>query len=170
MFIKSTYKKCLIAVLFSAGSLMATSSNAQNASDIAKVTNGGTCGEQYDGSDKCDVTGADFSDQRITGWYRSLQASGANFSRTQLFAGDFFKANLAGADFSYANISGFEFNSTNLTGAKFVGARIASPFEGANMTSADLTDASISDMDNFLKYGHFCQTTMPDRTVNNRDC
>lgn len=170
MIIQSTYKKWLVAVLFGAGSVIATSTNAQNASDIANVTDGGACGIQFDGSDKCDVTDADFSDQRITGWYRHLQASGANFTRTQLVSGDFYKANLAGADFSYANIVGFEFHSVNLTGAKFVGTRISSTFEGANLTNADLTDAIINDMETFQAYAHFCNTTMPDGSVNNRNC
>ena len=165
-------KKKILAPALTALMVFAAPVAAQNAADIPKVKNGGQCGKQRNGSDKCDVSGADYSDQTINGWYYHLTAVRANFSRARMGPGSFGDGNLAGADFSYANIAGLDLSDTNLTGAKFIGARLSnSNLERANLTNATLKGAVIIDWERYvLPYVKLCNTTLPDGSKSNRDC
>lgn len=70
--------------------------------------------------------------------------TGANLSNANLMAAD-----LTGADLTRANLTGADLTLANLT--------------RANLTRANLTNANLTG-------ARFCETTMPDGTVNNANC
>lgn len=84
---------------------------------------------------------------------------GANLSKC-----DFSGQNLSGRDFSRTNLDKANFNSTDLTNANFSGAN----FGRSNLTGADLTGAKVSGAN--LGSAKFCNTIMPDGSVNDSDC
>jgi len=77
--------------------------------------------------------------------------------------------NLTGADLTWANLTNADLTGANLTNADLTEANLTNAdLTNANLTLANLTGANLSE-DNWRK-AKFCQTTMPDGTLNNRDC
>ncbi|MBI4781633.1 MAG: pentapeptide repeat-containing protein [Oscillatoriophycideae cyanobacterium NC_groundwater_1537_Pr4_S-0.65um_50_18] len=69
------------------------------------------------------------------------------------------QADLSNQDLSGADLQNAKLTGANLARANLVNARLA----GANLAGADLEQAKLEGV-------VFCQTIMPDGTVNNRDC
>ncbi len=126
------------------------------------------------------MTGANFTTANLSGADLSAARFGdANFSRavltgTNLFRSELSDSDLSGADLTGANVSSLPAFRAKLVGAKLVRANLTdSQFLRANVSGADFTDANLT-RTNFaqsnLRQAIFCRTTMPDGTVNNRDC
>ena len=88
-------------------------------------------------------------------------------------------ADLYGADLSGANLTFALLTDANLTDANLAGANLnVADLTGANMTGANLTDANLTDafltnanLTNAILTGaYFCNTTMPDGSIDNSDC
>jgi hypothetical protein len=80
--------------------------------------------------------------------------AGCNFSGQYLVDRDLHGITARGADFSQANLCG-----TDLHGASFA---------GSNLTLANLRGATVGNVD--LSNAVFCQSTMPDGSINDSDC
>jgi len=93
----------------------------------------------------------------------------ADLSRAALFA-----ANLSGASLVRANLSGAYLVRANLSGAYLTEANLIkaglseADLSGADLSGANLEAANLSGAS--LERVKFCRTTMPDGTLNNRDC
>jgi hypothetical protein len=72
-----------------------------------------------------------------------------------------FFTNLSGASLTDANLSGANLNSADLSGVDL---------RGVDLSGVDLSDAAFATKAENLDRATFCNTTMPDGTVNNRDC
>ena len=130
---------------------------------------------------KADLTGADLTGADLAGVdlnnVRMVQAnlkgaettlsgadltnadlSGSNFKKANLTSVNFEDANLSGADLSNALLVGANFSRANLTGANLVDTWWEATGGLSGRPSANLTDAQL------------CRTTMPDGSINNRDC
>lgn len=88
-----------------------------------------------------------------------LDLHNANFTDAQfpfatLTSTNFAGSNLSYAQFGYANMKSANLSNANLTGAYLFGATLT----GANLTGAILTNAQ------------YCNTIMPNGTVNNANC
>lgn len=83
----------------------------------------------------------------------------ANLSDASLIKLYLIRANLSDANLMWANLRGANLMGANLSEVHLVGANLRS----ANLSGANLYEA------NLLKAG-FCHTTMPDGSINNRDC
>lgn len=163
------FRNSLMMPALAASLVFAFPASSQNADDVAKIQTG-SCGSQSDGSDKCDVTGADLRDILLNGQYHHLTAIGTDFSGSKLRNAFFSKADLTDTDFSEINSMGGAFNGNNLTGASFYRASLRHMnFDYNNLTNANLTDARIDNLEAFTK-NIYCNTTMPDGSINNRDC
>ena len=108
-----------------------------------------------------DLAGIDLSPGRANSWSRALYA-------------DLSDANLRGVDLTGANLIESVFDGADLRDAKLIninmrdGSLYAADLRGADFTGADLT---FVDMDDTLLDGTiFCNTTMPDSTLNNEGC
>jgi len=75
------------------------------------------------------------------------------------------EANLSKVNLSGADLRGAQFDGANLTGAYLSNADL---FD-ADLRWADLSGADPANIRN-LDSAKFCKTTMPDRSINNRDC
>lgn len=87
----------------------------------------------------------------------------------KLSGGNFSGANFEGAYMARIDLSGADLSNANLKGANLYQAAL---FE-ADLSGADLTDVDLSftDMDDAVTEGTiFCQTTMPDTSINNKGC
>ncbi|HXH79919.1 pentapeptide repeat-containing protein [Nocardioides sp.] len=81
----------------------------------------------------------------------------------------FTDANLSGTHFTHASLTNTSFTGANLNGALFINTDLQNAdFTGANLTNAYLTNADLTDA-NFTNT-KFCQTTMPDSSINNSGC
>ena len=85
--------------------------------------------------------------------------SGADLSLANLTAADLSGADLSSADLGFANLSGADLPGTDLRGANLSRANLFK----ADLRAADVTGAN-------LISAHFCRTTMPDGSINNRGC
>jgi hypothetical protein len=93
---------------------------------------------------------------------------------------DFVRSNLSGAYLSSAHLLGAQlFGSilvgTNLAGANLTGANLRfTTLTNANLSFADLTNANFIEAIDFgtadTSFATFCNTTMPNGTINNADC
>jgi uncharacterized protein YjbI with pentapeptide repeats len=145
-----------------------------------------------------DFKGADLSGAKFYG--TSLLDSnleGANLSRayvashSELLGNNLSGANLSGAGFDRVAVQGNRLASVNLVKATivvssfnendFTGARLqqadltSSDFVRANFTNANLRDAKEGRVNIFFGWtnfdgARFCNTVMPNGTLNNRDC
>jgi hypothetical protein len=89
--------------------------------------------------------------------------------RANLSGADLHQANLTGADLSGADLSGANLNFANLSGADLPGTDLSgADLRRANLFKADLRAADLTGAD--LSGTHFCRTTMPDGSINNRHC
>ena len=89
---------------------------------------------------KCDLTEAYLSEADLV--FTNL--SGANLSGADLSEANLFYTNLSAADLSETNLSGADLNEVNLS---------AADLEGANLTETK-----------------FCETKMPNGTIDNSGC
>jgi uncharacterized protein YjbI with pentapeptide repeats len=89
----------------------------------------------------------------------SAVLSGANLTGANLTGADLSRADLTGA-----SLTGADLSRADLSRARLVGADLSR----ADLTGANLTGANLSEVD--LSGVKFCNTTMPDGTINNRDC
>ncbi|PLW76893.1 pentapeptide repeat-containing protein [Cohaesibacter celericrescens] len=164
-------KKLILAPALTACMVLAAPVSAQNAGDIPKVTNTGKCESQDNGSGKCDVSGANYSGDKITGWYRHMRAVGADFTYAKIGPGAFDDANLSNADFSDAKITGMSVHSANLTGANLSGSSLRdAALDSVNLTNANLNGARVDNWDTYFPLVTLCNTTLPDGSKSNRDC
>jgi hypothetical protein len=107
--------------------------------------------------DRADLTKADLSGAKM---------SDANLSRADLHWADLRNADLHGAALSGAYLSGADLREADLRGANLTKADLREAnLRGANLRKAVLSEAKLE-----LADAKFCNTTMPDGTVNNRDC
>ncbi|MFM9108962.1 MAG: pentapeptide repeat-containing protein [Chloroflexota bacterium] len=88
-----------------------------------------------------------------------LDVHGANFTDAQFPFTSLPGANLSGANLSYAMLGYANVNNANLSNANLSGAYLM----GANMRGANLTGATLTN-------AQFCNTIMPDGSVNNTNC
>jgi uncharacterized protein YjbI with pentapeptide repeats len=143
---------------------------------------------------RLNMSGADLSGMWLyANDFFDMNLSSADFrdstiSLSNLNRSDFTSANFQGATFrrsiatavnlTSANLRGAWLNGTDFTQASFVGADLRDSlfsqgtiFGGADFTDADLTGATfrpLSLLDE--ESATYCRTTMPDGTLNNRDC
>lgn len=112
-----------------------------------------------------------------------------NLKRANLAGAKLAGANLEGADLSYADLTGADLQRANLSGkpnvhdaklnsAKLRGANLRDAnlsnahLDYADLTEADLTGANLygANLNTEIEYTKFCQTTMPEGTVNSSGC
>jgi uncharacterized protein YjbI with pentapeptide repeats len=109
---------------------------------------------------RADLSKADLSGANLRGAHlseaklRRAKLRGADLSGADLIRAYLIRAYLSEADLRRADLSGADLREADLSGADLREANL----NGANLIGVDLTDAKL------------CQTTMPDGTVNNRDC
>jgi hypothetical protein len=93
----------------------------------------------------------------------------ANLANANLRHAKLAGAYLNGANLSGADLENADFNYTSLTNANLVGANLAgASFRLLHLYEANLTGANLTGAD--LNAALFCNTIMPDGTINNRDC
>ena len=117
-------------------------------------------------------SGANLSSANLSGAnLSSANLTGANLNRTNLSGANLERATLYRANLSEANITApdlpfvvFRPSKTNLSGAYLKEADLT----GANLTGAYLNKADLTGA--CLTGAIFCQTTMPDGTINNSGC
>ena len=102
-----------------------------------------------------DLTGADLIGVNLT----EADLSRADLWKTYLSNANLEKAVLEKADLRFTYLNKANLQSSNLTDANLKFANLVSArMHGATLSNADLTNAK------------FCETTMPDGSINNRDC
>jgi uncharacterized protein YjbI with pentapeptide repeats len=97
------------------------------------------------------------------------QLNSANLTGAKVGGAQLNSANLTGANLTGASLGNAQLSSANLTGANLTDANLT----GANLTGANLTGANlIGDTFNGVNLAGavFCNTTMPDRSVNYSGC
>lgn len=99
--------------------------------------------------------GADLSNAEI----KNVDLTDANFAGSNLYYTNFKNSNLTDTFFYETDLSYTNIKNVNLTRAKF---------KKANLYYTDLTGANLSDA--VFEDSKFCNTTMPDGTLNNSDC
>jgi uncharacterized protein YjbI with pentapeptide repeats len=144
--------------------------------------------------DQVILRGSDMSNM----WLLHVDLARSNLSEADLHDTLITLSNLFGSNFSGANLRGVSivrsmaanvnFSNADLTDAWFSGTELGKPsFVGANLqnatfsqgtiirradfTDADLTGATFTPLTLLGAAGDvYCRTTMPDGTINNRDC
>jgi hypothetical protein len=103
-------------------------------------------------------------------------SSGVNLTAANLSGKNFRKSNLlAGATLVMADLSDTTLVETNLAKANLTAANLSraamfgANLSGANLTGANFKGATLAKAENISK-AIFCDTTMPDGTINNADC
>lgn len=143
---------------------------------------------------RLDMQGADLSGMWLyANNFFGMNLTDADFrestmSLSNLNMSDFTNANFEGATFrrsiatrvnlTNANLRGAWLNGTDFSQASFVGADLRDAllsqgtiFGGADFTDADLTGATFVPLSLLSEESAtYCRTTMPDGTLNNRDC
>lgn len=95
--------------------------------------------------------------------------SRANLRRSNLTNTNFRGAKLVLADFSYAKLKHTDLAQANLENAIFRSALLDGvDLRGSNLRLADFSDARLHNTS--LESATLCQTTLPDRSLSNRDC
>ncbi len=139
---------------------------------VGRVVNGCVI-QQFTQCVRADLSGADLSGADLGGANLGVaNLTGANLTGADLFKANLIKANLRGADLSGAHLddadlSFADLSFANLTGADLTRARL----NRANLTEANLFKANLRGVDlTGLSGPQFCRTTMPNGSINNRDC
>jgi uncharacterized protein YjbI with pentapeptide repeats len=131
-----------------------------------------------------DLAGADLTNAKLTKLDQisrtKLPLPLSNITITNLGSYRYIRStNLTGADLTWANLTNADLVEADLTNAKLALANLTGAnLTGANVTGADLAEADLTNAKLVLanlskgnwREARFCQTTMPDGTVNNRDC
>jgi len=101
---------------------------------------------------------------------KGANLAGANLAEADLSYADLTEANLTGANLSGSrNINNVKLNGAILKGAHLRGAQLVDAnLNNADFTEADLTNANIKNAD--IVGAKFCETTMPQGTVNYSSC
>lgn len=171
MSLKPSIAKLISFAALTIGLSFSTSVLAQNADNVATMKSGAACGADSWGDGKCDVSGADLSGVEFIGSYAHLTAIGTNFSNSSFSNSVIDNANLTNANFSDISMFGGSISKANLTGANFTNASLSEvEFGSNNLKNANFEGANIQYLDNFLAYNTFCNTTVPDGSVSDRDC
>ena len=103
----------------------------------------------------CNLTRAYLQERLLQGaWLNRANLTGANLSGTALYRADLRDANLTGANLSGASLGNAKLDGANLSGVNLSGADLW----GTHLHKANYTGAK------------FCNTTMPDGSINNSDC
>lgn len=124
--------------------------------------------------DKADFSGAMMYSARLN----KATLINANFEKAELGGAELLGGNFSNANFTDAMMDGVDLRAANFTGANFKRAIFDAdgPYDpqylGANFTDADLSNlgGAAGDYIKHHKFVYFCRTTMPDGTINNRDC
>jgi uncharacterized protein YjbI with pentapeptide repeats len=120
--------------------------------------------------DKTDLMGANLYEVNL---------HGANLSRTSLLYAKLHWANLSRANLYEADLSGANLRRACLNGALLLNAKLAkadlrkADLRNVDLRNVDLSEAELTGADLTgakLENAMFCHTTMPDGTMNNRDC
>lgn len=90
--------------------------------------------------------------------------TGADLTGANLYQASLLQANLATANLSRANLMVAALNGADLTNADLSGAILSN----ANLSFANLTGATLADA--ILTGALFCETAMPDGTINSANC
>jgi hypothetical protein len=108
-----------------------------------------------------------------------VKLPGANLTTADLSRADLTNANLSGAKLVKAKLPKANLTTVDLSNAKLIGADLSgATLYGTNLTTANLSGANLAsailsgtdETSLDLTSVTFCQTTMPDGTLNNRDC
>ncbi len=103
----------------------------------------------------CDLTKVYLQERLLQGaWLNRANLTGANLSGTALYRADLRDTNLTGANLSGASLGDAKLDGANLSCANLSGADLW----GTHLHKANYTGAK------------FCNTTMPDGSINNSDC
>ncbi len=143
--------------------------NVRNMRGGACVLDSGSSDRQDDMRNS-DLAGAQMQEMNLFATDLSgSNLSGANLKSAHLNSADLSNANLSNADLEGAKLFRANFSDADLTGASLVGANLDfAQLRGANLTDADLTDARLGTA--HTRGAIFCNTQMPDGTVNNDGC
>ncbi len=99
----------------------------------------------------------------------SVNLMGADLRGADLRWADFRNAKFMGAKLQGANLKGANLQNANLMGAKLMGAKLKeADLQGAQLQGADLSQSNTLDAN--FQHTLFCNTTMPDGQLENRDC
>lgn len=121
------------------------------------------------------LSGRSFSWRNMT----RADLSGTDLNGAKLVATNLVRANLSSANLSYADLRGIKAATADLRGANLRHADATGALLGsANLMGADLSHANLSDSDlndaqmraAILTDTIFCNTTMPDGTINHSGC
>ena len=121
---------------------------------------------------RCNLKGADLRDADLAG----SNLTGANLTGANLTGANLTGANLQPTPPLMANFRSATSTSASLRGANLSNARLDGAYlRGVDLTNANLSGASLQEMydydrRNVRRSNFYCNTTMPDGTVNNTDC
>jgi hypothetical protein len=110
-----------------------------------------------------DLTGTDFRGSDFTG----ANLSGVDLTKTRLRDANLSKANLSNARLNFELMINLNLTGADLTGAVWT---YRDQFGLKNLTGKDVTGAELGPSADDLKVAIFCNTTMPDGSVNNSGC
>jgi len=116
------------------------------------------------------LVGADLSETNLMlSDMEGANLSGAILTNAQMNGANLPGANLTGADLSNAEMTQANLDNADLSNANLSGAVMLSVTLGtANLKGANLTGANLRGTNRSLVL--FCNTTMPDGAIENRDC
>lgn len=157
-------------VILGAALLFSPMAQAANAEHVAKYK-GPDAKCQDDGP--CDLSNADLSgfNKNVMN-LKNANAQGANFSGSTLINMYIMKADFSGANLSSTTYEAGTIQQTNLTGANLQGmvGKDDFAFNNNDLRDANLTGAKIEGLEIAERKNKFCNTTMPNGKISNRDC
>jgi uncharacterized protein YjbI with pentapeptide repeats len=126
--------------------------------------------------DKADLSRADLSRTDLSGAnLRQTNLNGASLNKADLSRASLMEAKLGGATLwrtklNEADLNGAALNGADLSEAYLAKANLSETYLAkANLSGTNLSGANLAKIQS-LDSAKFCQTIMPDGTVNNRDC
>jgi hypothetical protein len=116
------------------------------------------------------LAGANLKGANLVGAvFDSTNLRGANLAGANLENARFWYADLRDADLTGANLTGADLFTTNMRGTDLMAARlVGAGLSKAHLDGADLSRADLSGVNTISTL--FCNTTMPDGTINDRNC
>ena len=121
---------------------------------------------------RCNLKGADLRDANLV----DSNLTGANLTGANLTGANLTGANLQPVRSFMAGFASATSTSVSLRGANLSNARLDGAYlRGIDLTNANLSGASLQEMYGYdrrsvRRSNFYCNTTMPDGTVNNTDC